>query len=129
MMADELWGKGADALREQLAPATWSTWFHGVRPLSYDDGLLVLGVPSSLAAERIRSSYSGMLTDAIRDRTGESVRVELLVETEPREAQTVTLVEQETFLDLEPVATPTERATPAKSFDALHDEGRGPRAR
>ena len=123
MMADELWGKGADALREQLAPATWSMWFHGVRPLSYDDGLLVLGVPNPLAADRIRSSYAGMLTDAIRDRTGESVRVDLLVDTEPREAQTVTLVEQETFLDLEPAATPTDRATPEKSFGALHDEG------
>ena len=30
----------------------------------------MLSVPSSLAAERIRSSYSGMLTDAIRDVTG-----------------------------------------------------------
>ena len=46
---------------------------------------LLLSVPSSLAAERIRSSYSGMLTDAIRDSTGVTVRVELLVETAPKE--------------------------------------------
>ena len=36
MTADDLWDKGAAALREQLAPATWNTWFHGVRPVSYD---------------------------------------------------------------------------------------------
>ena len=97
MTADELWGKGAAALREQLAPATWSMWFHGVRPLSYNGELLVLGVPNSLAADRIRSSYAGMLTDAIRDRTGESVRVDLLVDTDAREAQAVTLDDHQTF--------------------------------
>jgi chromosomal replication initiator protein len=89
--AEELWDKGAAALREQLAPATWSMWFHGVRPVSYTGELLVLGVPNSLAADRIRSSYAGMLTDAIRDRTGESVRVDLLVDTDARESQAVSL--------------------------------------
>jgi chromosomal replication initiator protein len=87
--ADELWDEGAAALRNQLAPATWAAWFHGVAPLSCDDETLVLSVPSSLAAERIRSSYSGMLTDAIRDRTGETVRIDLVVETTPRETSVV----------------------------------------
>ena len=82
MTADELWDQGASALRDQLAPATWAAWFHGVRPISNDGGTLLLSVPSSFAAERIRSSYSGMLTDAIRDVTGETVRIELLVETD-----------------------------------------------
>ena len=91
MSAEELWGKGAAALREQLKPATWATWFHGVRPVSYDGDRLVLGVPSALAAERIRSSYTGMLTDAIRDRTGETVQVELLVDTDRRETLPVAL--------------------------------------
>jgi chromosomal replication initiator protein len=48
-------------------------------------------VPSSLAAERIRSSYSGMLTDAIRDSTGVTVRVELLVETDPKVRESIAL--------------------------------------
>ncbi len=95
MTAEELWGKGAAALREQLAPATWAMWFNGVRPLSYDGEHLVLGVPNSLAADRIRSSYTGMLTDAIRDRTGETVRVDLLVDTDPRETQSVPIADAE----------------------------------
>ena len=53
----------------------------------------MLGVPNSLAADRIRSSYAGMLTDAIRDRTGESVRVDLLVDTDVREPQPVSLTD------------------------------------
>ncbi|MEX1009013.1 MAG: chromosomal replication initiator protein DnaA [Acidimicrobiia bacterium] len=109
--AEELWGKGAAALREQLAPATWAMWFNGVRPLSYDGGHLVLGVPSSLAADRIRSSYTGMLTDAIRDRTGETVRVDLRVDTDPREAQSISL--DDTELDYSSVEPPLRaRAEP-----------------
>ena len=95
MTAEELWHQGADALRNQLAPATLAAWFHGVSPISYDagsedgaaPGTLLLSVPSSLAAERIRSSYSGMLVDAIRDRTGETIQIELVVETTPRDAR------------------------------------------
>ena len=82
LTAAEIWDQGSTTLREQLAPATWAAWFPGVRPLDFDGETLLLSVPSSLAAERIRSSYSGMLTDAIHDSTGVTVRVELLVETE-----------------------------------------------
>jgi chromosomal replication initiator protein len=89
--ADDIWDQGSTALRNQLAPATWAAWFHGVRPLTYDGEVLLLSVPSSLAAERIRSSYSGMLTDAIRDSTGVTVQVDLLVETDAREHESVAL--------------------------------------
>ena len=91
MTADDIWDQGSATLRDQLAPATWATWFHGVRPLGYDGDALLLSVPSSLAAERIRSSYSGMLTDAIRDSTGVTVRVELLVETAPKVRESLAL--------------------------------------
>jgi chromosomal replication initiator protein len=89
LTADEIWEQGSATLREQLAPATWAAWFPGVRPLGYDGETLLLSVPSSLAAERIRSSYSGMLTDAIRDSTGVTVHVELLVETAPKERESL----------------------------------------
>jgi chromosomal replication initiator protein len=91
LTADDIWDQGSASLRDQLAPATWAAWFHGVRALGYDGERLLLSVPSSLAAERIRSSYSGMLTDAIRDSTGVTVRVELLVETDPKVHETVAL--------------------------------------
>ncbi len=91
LTADDIWSQGSATLRDQLAPATWAAWFHGVRPLTYDGDSLLLSVPSSLAAERIRSSYSGMLTDAIRDSTGVTVRVELLVETDPKVRESIAL--------------------------------------
>ena len=91
LTAAEIWDQGSTTLREQLAPATWAAWFPGVRPLDFDGETLLLSVPSSLAAERIRSSYSGMLTDAIRDSTGVTIRLELVVETDPKEREAITL--------------------------------------
>ena len=134
MTAEELWDKGAAALREQLAPATWSMWFHGVRPVSYTGELLVLGVPNSLAADRIRSSYAGMLTDAIRDRTGESVRVDLLVDTDARESQSVSLADNAFAFDTqEPLLRSGERpAAPLRDPTARRRRratARGRRAR
>jgi len=59
-------------------------WFQGVRAVSLTDDVLTLAVPSSLAADRIRSSYTGMLADTLRDVTGQQLRVELTVETDTR---------------------------------------------
>jgi chromosomal replication initiator protein len=114
LTAEEIWDQGSATLREQLAPATWAAWFPGVRPLGYDGETLLLSVPSSLAAERIRSSYSGMLTDAIRDSTGVTVRVELLVETEPKEHETIAF------------APPAVAVVPAPDDHDLEPLGPGP---
>jgi chromosomal replication initiator protein len=82
--AADVWEHGATALRSQLAANTWGLWFQGVRAVGLVDGILTLAVPSSLAADRIRSSYSGMLNDTLRDVTGQDLEVELTVETETR---------------------------------------------
>jgi chromosomal replication initiator protein len=82
--AADIWEHGSTALRSQLAPNTWGLWFQGVRALSLTDGVLTLAVPSTLAADRIRSSYTGMLSDTLRDVTGQQLQVELTVETETR---------------------------------------------
>jgi len=109
--ADEIWDQGAAALRAQLAPATWAAWFHGVRPVEFANDVLMLSVPSSLAAERIRSSYSGMLCDAIRDVTGETVQLELLIETDVRDP---VVGSNAPPLPLnEPLPAPTQRGTAA----------------
>jgi chromosomal replication initiator protein len=87
--AADVWEHGAAALRAQLAPNTWGLWFEGVRALRLDNDVLTLAVPSTLAAERIRSSYTGMLADTLRDVTGQRLQIELTVETDIRPADPV----------------------------------------
>jgi chromosomal replication initiator protein len=61
--------------------------------------VLKLAVPSSLAADRIRSSYTGMLTDTLRDITGQDLRVELTVETEVRQEEAIHVAVPPTSID------------------------------
>jgi chromosomal replication initiation ATPase DnaA len=82
--ADDLWAKVAAAVRAQLSEATWNTWFQGVHALNVTDDVLVLGVPSSVAVERIRTSYLGLLTDAVQALTGVPRSVELTIDTVAR---------------------------------------------
>jgi chromosomal replication initiator protein len=78
--ADDLWAKVAAAVRAQLSEATWNTWFQGVHALDVSEEALVLGVPSSVAVERIRTSYLGLLTDAVQALTGVPRAVDLIVD-------------------------------------------------
>jgi chromosomal replication initiator protein len=89
--AAELWQSGSVALRAQLSEATWNTWFREVHPVRLDEGVLVLAVPSSVACERIRSSYGGLLHDVLHDATGEDLTVELVVDAPLRTDEPVVL--------------------------------------
>jgi len=87
--ADDLWAQKSAAVRAQLAEATWNTWFQGVHALEVTDDALVLGVPSSVALERIRTSYLGLLNDAAQALTGVPLSTELIVDTAPRREEFV----------------------------------------
>ena len=89
--ADDLWAKVAAAVRAQLSEATWNTWFQGVHALDLSDDTLILGVPSSVTIERLRTSYLGLLTDAAQALTGVPLDISLLVDTTPRHEETVSL--------------------------------------
>src|SRR3974377_991803 len=82
--ADDLWAKVGAAVRAQLSEATWNTWFQGVHALDLSDDALVLGVPSSVAVERLRTSYLGLLTDAVQALTGVGRSVDLMIDTVDR---------------------------------------------
>jgi chromosomal replication initiator protein len=89
--ADDLWVKVAAATRAQLSEATWNTWFPGVHALELTDETFVLGVPSSVAVERIRTSYAGLLADAAQALNGTPLEVHLIVDTAPRSEPEVTI--------------------------------------
>ena len=89
--ADDLWAKVAAAVRAQLSEATWNTWFQGVHALDLSDDTLILGVPSSVTIERLRTSYLGLLADAAQALTGVPLDISLLVDTTPRREETVSL--------------------------------------
>jgi chromosomal replication initiator protein len=116
-VAEELWDAGATALRTQLAEATWHAWFQGVRAVRLDGDILVLAVPSTVACERIRSSYGGLLDDTLRDATGRDIHVELLVDTVGRPDESAVADEAPAPL---PDAFPTPRSETAWASGTLN---------
>ncbi len=82
--ADDLWSKVSAAVRAQLSEATWNTWFQGVHAQDLTDDALLLGVPSTVAVDRIRTSYLGLLADAVQALTGVPHRIDLAVATAAR---------------------------------------------
>jgi chromosomal replication initiator protein len=109
--SDDLWAKVSAAVRAQLSEATWNTWFQGVHALDATDDTLVLGVPSSVAVERIRTSYLGLLTDAAQALTGVPHAIELMVATSSR-------TEPEPGADLAPVETGEVEEEPGTELPA-----------
>jgi chromosomal replication initiator protein len=106
----QVWGSGAVALRTQLAEATWHTWFQGVRPIRLDDDVLVLAVPSTVACERIRSSWRGLLDDTLSEVTGRDIHVELLVDTDVPPPDVVDTIDAPTTAP-EPFTPPRSETT------------------
>ena len=123
--ADDLWRSGSIALKDQLTEATWNTWFREVRPVEYAAGVLVLAVPSSVAAERIRSSYVGLLGDLLHDMSGDEITVQLVVDAPPRSDDPISLpvaeFERPEVVSLAPVATsPNATDEPLTPWTALN---------
>ena len=85
-IAKRIWEQAAPRVRDELAEATWRTWFQGVVPVRFEHDVLVLAVPNHLAAERIRSSYHSLLDDALARVVGRVIAFELLVDTSARSA-------------------------------------------
>ena len=121
-LAERHLGQAALHLRAELAEATWHTWFHGVRPLRFQHDVLVLGVPSTVAAERIRPATTAMLDDALHDATGRDVAsssssTPTLASTTPRARSS--RVEQPRRAP-RPIAKPPDHASPTWASGTLN---------
>jgi chromosomal replication initiator protein len=128
--ADDLWAKVSAAVRAQLSEATWNTWFQGVHAEDVTGDTLILGIPSSVAVDRIRTSYLGLLADAVQALTGVPHRIELVVTTAARVEEPVgavaampappvpQLVEEPRAAESDTAAAwPTTQLNPRYTFD------------
>ena len=60
----------------------WKTWFESLRPVSLEGNRLVLTVASPVVRERIETRYLNIITGVVKDVTGETHEVVLVVSTE-----------------------------------------------
>ena len=58
---DGLWIKTISFLEKQLSVPEYAAWIETIHPISFNDNELILGVPSSLAREKVEQKYLDLL--------------------------------------------------------------------
>ncbi|MBK5289152.1 MAG: chromosomal replication initiator protein DnaA [Acidimicrobiia bacterium] len=122
--ATQAWESATTALQAQLSEATWNTWFRDVRPVDLEGDRLRLSIPNGVVRERIRASYSGLMTAVLQEVTGDDIALDLIVEATPRIDEIVDYPGQRTPAvsdDPHPAPVPSTTTTePASSWTALN---------
>ncbi|HEY3140576.1 MAG TPA: chromosomal replication initiator protein DnaA [Acidimicrobiales bacterium] len=78
--AQRLWDTCAALLRAQVSDLVWHTAFDGVRAVEYNQDVLTLGVPNSLAKERIEGRYLGLVRDALTEAGAPQAQLSLQID-------------------------------------------------
>ena len=77
--ASAYWDKCKDLLRGELTESAFRTWFAGIEPLSFENGVLKLQLQSQFVAEYIEDNYSSLLGRVLFRVCGPGTRLEAAV--------------------------------------------------
>jgi chromosomal replication initiator protein len=117
-----LWTRCTASLREQVSDTTWLMWLSNVEPVSFDDGVMVLGVPNAVVRDRVESRFLPLIEDTLAVVSGADVHARLQVVDHPLPAPSPP----------EPARAPDPVATPAPADRGAPDDAspaRAPRSR
>ncbi len=76
---ESLWADTVERLENELSTPSIETWVRQVFPLSLDDGVLELAVPSDFVRQIIASRYTGLLRDVLAKSAGRPIDVHLIL--------------------------------------------------
>lgn len=88
--AQHVWDLVAGHIRNQLSDAAYNTWFAGCRvdSKSVIDNIVIL-VPSIVAQEKITSTFSSVIDDAIENISDTPISISFVVDTRTRDDENV----------------------------------------
>ncbi|MEO8972646.1 MAG: chromosomal replication initiator protein DnaA [Ktedonobacteraceae bacterium] len=79
MNAKQIWQTTIQRLQAKVPPAVFTTWFQGTSALSFQDGVFVLGVPTTFAKAHLEGRFLEVIRANLVDVTGGPVEVEITV--------------------------------------------------
>ncbi|EKP94764.1 chromosomal replication initiator protein DnaA [Thermaerobacter subterraneus] len=82
----EVWAEALQLIERQLTRPSYEAWLRNTRPLSLEDGRLVLAVPNQFARDWVLERCSTAIVDSLRRVLGHDVRLEVVVEPQPAPA-------------------------------------------
>jgi chromosomal replication initiator protein len=74
-----LWTLCGASLREQVSDTTWQMWLSSVEPVSFGDGVMVLGVPNAVVRDRVEGRFLPLIEETLATLAGTKVRARLQV--------------------------------------------------
>lgn len=136
--ASVYWDKCKDLLRGELTESAFRTWFAGIMPLSFENGVLTLQLQSHFMAEYIEDNYSSLLGRVLFRVCGPGTRLEYRIPIDSTSGVGITTysqgVEQEKLLLARPPQSPASvakqmqepqlppldsRLNPSQTFDSF----------
>ena len=125
---ERLWAKTTEQLKRDSQTPLLDSWMREVEPVSFDDGVLLLAVPSEFARQWLSSRYGGVLKKALHAVTGRSVDIRLEIH-QQRTASDLGAVSDGTYaVAAERVPVPVP-ASPRPMRDLNPEPGRDPAGR
>jgi chromosomal replication initiator protein len=89
-----------------VSEATWQMWLSGISPVSFENGVLLLGVPNAVVRERVESRFLPLIEDTLCNEVGSAVTARLRVDDSVRPERSVDDVVQQLAADPDEMTGP-----------------------
>ncbi|HJT58646.1 MAG TPA: chromosomal replication initiator protein DnaA [Ktedonobacteraceae bacterium] len=79
MNAKQIWQTTIERLQTKVQPAVFTTWFQGTAALSFQDGIFVVGVPTTFAKAHLEGRFLDLIRAILTEVSGTQVEVRFVV--------------------------------------------------
>ncbi len=79
MNAKQIWQITIERLQAKVPPAVFTTWFQGTSALSFEDGVFVVGVPTTFAKAHLEGRFLDVIRSILSDVAGRPMEVQITV--------------------------------------------------
>ena len=79
MNAKQIWQITIERVQAKVPPAVFTTWFQGTSALSFQDGVFVVGVPTTFAKAHLEGRFLDIIRSILSEVTGGPVEVQITV--------------------------------------------------
>lgn len=79
MNAKQIWQTAIERLQTKVQAAVFTTWFQGTTAVSFQDGVLIVHVPTTFAKAHLEGRFLDMIRSILADITGETIEIQFVV--------------------------------------------------
>lgn len=72
---NEVWSRCLDIVKDNISETSFKTWFMPIKPVSLENSVLTIEVPSDFVKDQIESNYLDLLSKALRREIGPGAKL------------------------------------------------------